>query len=177
MHQTTSKFAKYHVHLSKTEIQNRSNQSVCEATFSLLASELMQEIAPMISLKSEVKFVLASLKYDPMIKNNVEHYKTLIREQNTYLTNYVDFRIGGVSKAMLNVDVSGKTAQDNILMSPFIVDMHPTVYTDSKGIWTIESTVEDLHKVLQDVKTCLSILPSVVPDKYFETYSIISSIL
>eukprot|EP00957_Ditylum_brightwellii_P166394 12666420-Ditylum_brightwellii.AAC.1 len=56
-------------------------------------------------------------------------------------------------------------------MSPFIVDMHLTVYTDSKGIWTIESTVEDLHKALQDVKTSLSALPLVVPDEYFETYS------
>eukprot|EP00957_Ditylum_brightwellii_P047741 3626929-Ditylum_brightwellii.AAC.1 len=63
----------------------------------------------MISLKSEVKFVPSSLKYNPMIKNNVEHYKTLIREQNAYLTNYADFRVGGVSKAMLNVDVSRKT--------------------------------------------------------------------
>ena len=49
-------------------------------------------------------------------------------------------------------------------MSPFIVDMHLTVYTDSKGIWTIESTVENLHKALQDS-------PSMVMDEYFETYS------
>eukprot|EP00957_Ditylum_brightwellii_P184692 14067192-Ditylum_brightwellii.AAC.1 len=134
----------------------------------------MQEIAPMISLKSEVKCIPSSLKYNPMIKNNVKHYKTLIREQNTYLTNHVDFRIGGVSEAMLNVDVSGKTVQDNILMSPFIVDMHPTVYTDSKGIWTIESTSEDLYKALQDVENSLSVLPSVVPDEYFNKYSAFS---
>eukprot|EP00957_Ditylum_brightwellii_P101485 7733641-Ditylum_brightwellii.AAC.1 len=106
-----------------------------------------------------------------MIKNNIEHYKALIREQNTYLTNYTDFRIGGVSEAMLNIDVSRKTMQDNILMSSFIVVMHPTLYTDSKGIWMIKSTEEDLHKVLQDVETSLSVLPSVVPDKYFNTYS------
>eukprot|EP00957_Ditylum_brightwellii_P100516 7662734-Ditylum_brightwellii.AAC.1 len=55
-------------------------------------------------------------------------------------------------------------------MSPFIVDMHPTAYTDSKGIWTVESTAEDLHIVLQKVETSLSILPSVVPDEYFDTY-------
>eukprot|EP00957_Ditylum_brightwellii_P086398 6573820-Ditylum_brightwellii.AAC.1 len=128
--------------------------------FLLLALELTQEIAPTVSLKSKVKFVLVLLEYDPMIKNNVDHYKTLIREQNAYLTNYADFRIEGVSKAMLTVDVSGKTVQDNILISLFIMDMHPTVYTDSKGIWTIESTVEDLHKALQDVETSLSVLPS-----------------
>eukprot|EP00957_Ditylum_brightwellii_P132405 10096381-Ditylum_brightwellii.AAC.1 len=72
---------------------------------------------------------------------------------------------------MLNVDVSGETVQDNILMSPFIVYMHLTVYTDSKGIWTIEYTAEDLYKVLQDVETSLSVLPSVVLDEYFNKYS------
>eukprot|EP00957_Ditylum_brightwellii_P186698 14215957-Ditylum_brightwellii.AAC.1 len=56
-------------------------------------------------------------------------------------------------------------------MSLFIVDMHPTVYSDSKGIWTIEYTVKDLHKALQDFKTLLSVLPSVIPNKYFEKYS------
>eukprot|EP00957_Ditylum_brightwellii_P135073 10298465-Ditylum_brightwellii.AAC.2 len=56
-------------------------------------------------------------------------------------------------------------------MSPFIADMHPTVYTGSKGIWAIESRVEDLLKVLQDVETSLIALHSVVPDEYFETYS------
>eukprot|EP00957_Ditylum_brightwellii_P025494 1926896-Ditylum_brightwellii.AAC.1 len=106
-----------------------------------------------------------------MIKNNVKHYKILIREQNTYLTNYADFRIGGVSEAMLNVDVSGKIVQDNILMSTFIVDMHLLVYTDSKGIWTTEPTSEDSYKAPQDVDTSLSVLPSVIPDKYFNTYS------
>eukprot|EP00957_Ditylum_brightwellii_P150590 11466796-Ditylum_brightwellii.AAC.1 len=125
----------------------------------------------MISLKIKVKFVPASLKYDPMIKNNVKHHKTPIREQNAHLTNYVDFRIGGVSKAMLNVKVSGKTVQDNVLPSPFIVDMHLIVYTDSKGIWTIESTEEDLYKALQDVETSLSVLPSMVPEEYFAKYS------
>ena len=58
----------------------------------------------------------------------------LIREQNAYLTNYADFQIGGMSEAMLNVEVSGKTVWYSILLSPFIVDMHPTVYTESKGI-------------------------------------------
>eukprot|EP00957_Ditylum_brightwellii_P195395 14887326-Ditylum_brightwellii.AAC.1 len=72
---------------------------------------------------------------------------------------------------MLNVDVSRKTVQDNILMSPFIVDMQLMVYTGSKGMWTIEFTAEDLYKVLKDVETSLNVLPSVVPDEYFDTYS------
>eukprot|EP00957_Ditylum_brightwellii_P192569 14661357-Ditylum_brightwellii.AAC.1 len=56
-------------------------------------------------------------------------------------------------------------------MSPFIVDMHPLVYSDSKGIWTIESTVKDLNKALQDVKISLSVLPLIILNKYFEKYS------
>eukprot|EP00957_Ditylum_brightwellii_P202368 15329831-Ditylum_brightwellii.AAC.2 len=79
--------------------------------------------------------------------------------------------MGGVSKAMLNVDVNRKTVQDSIVMFPFIVDVHLAIYTDSKGIWMIDSTAEDLYKVLQDIGTSLSVLPSVVPDEYFDTYS------
>eukprot|EP00957_Ditylum_brightwellii_P100426 7654995-Ditylum_brightwellii.AAC.1 len=71
---------------------------------------------------------------------------------------------------MLNVKVSGKTVQDNILLSPFIVDMHPMVYTDPKGIWTIESTAEDLYKALQDVETSINALPSMVPEEFFSKY-------
>eukprot|EP00957_Ditylum_brightwellii_P050058 3794524-Ditylum_brightwellii.AAC.1 len=71
---------------------------------------------------------------------------------------------------MLNVKVRGKTVQDNILLSPFIVDMHLMVYTDSKGIWTIESTVENLYKVFQDVEASLKVLPSVIPEEYFSKY-------
>eukprot|EP00957_Ditylum_brightwellii_P006143 464755-Ditylum_brightwellii.AAC.1 len=68
---------------------------------------------------------------------------------------------------MLNVKVSRKTVQDNILLFPFIVDTYLTAYTDSKGIWAIESTAEDLYKALQDVETSLKALPSMVPENFF----------
>eukprot|EP00957_Ditylum_brightwellii_P209384 15361537-Ditylum_brightwellii.AAC.1 len=71
---------------------------------------------------------------------------------------------------MSNVEVIGKTVRDNILLSPFIVDMYPMVYTDSKGIWTIESTVDDLYRALQDVKTPCKVLPSMVPEQFFSKY-------
>eukprot|EP00957_Ditylum_brightwellii_P144295 10993501-Ditylum_brightwellii.AAC.1 len=73
---------------------------------------------------------------------------------------------------MLNVDVSRKTVRDNILLSPFVVDMHPTVFTDSKGVWTIESTVDNLYKTLQDVETSLKVLTSVVPEELFSKYPV-----
>eukprot|EP00957_Ditylum_brightwellii_P023645 1784575-Ditylum_brightwellii.AAC.1 len=71
---------------------------------------------------------------------------------------------------MLNVKVSGKTVRDHILLSPFTVDMHPTVYMESKGIWTIESTIDDLHRALQDVETSLKVLLTVVPEAFFSKY-------
>eukprot|EP00957_Ditylum_brightwellii_P029048 2194646-Ditylum_brightwellii.AAC.1 len=100
----------------------------------------------------------------------MEHYKTLIREQNAYLTKYADFWIGSISEAMLNVEVNRKTVRDNILLSPVIINMHPTVYMESKGIWTIESTVEDLHRALQDVEAYLKVLPTMVPEEFFSKY-------
>eukprot|EP00957_Ditylum_brightwellii_P173514 13210640-Ditylum_brightwellii.AAC.1 len=87
MHQMTREFAKYHIHLrtGKAYVKVVKQQYKTEAIgvlvrqpFLLIAMELMQEIALMISLKNKVKFVLSTLKYDPMIKNNVEHYTTLI---------------------------------------------------------------------------------------------------
>eukprot|EP00957_Ditylum_brightwellii_P056628 4292447-Ditylum_brightwellii.AAC.1 len=62
---------------------------------------------------------------------------------------------------MLNVEANRKTVRDNILLSPFIMDMHPMVYTESKGIWTIESTMDDQYKALQDIEASLKVLPSV----------------
>eukprot|EP00957_Ditylum_brightwellii_P033569 2544541-Ditylum_brightwellii.AAC.1 len=52
------------------------------------------------------------------------------------------------------------------------MDMHPTVYTDSKGIWTIDFTAEDLYKALQDVETSLKVIPSVVPEEFFSKYPV-----
>ena len=100
MHQTTSEYAKYHVHpytgsafvmVARQKYKTEAIGVLARQPLLMLAIELMQEIAPIILIKSEVKFVMATLKYDPMIKNNVDHYKTLKREQNAYLTKYADF--------------------------------------------------------------------------------------
>eukprot|EP00957_Ditylum_brightwellii_P102112 7783660-Ditylum_brightwellii.AAC.1 len=62
MHQMTSEFAKYHVHLCtgnafvKIARQRYETEAIgvfVRQPFSILASELMQEIAPMILLKSK----------------------------------------------------------------------------------------------------------------------------
>eukprot|EP00957_Ditylum_brightwellii_P166995 12713122-Ditylum_brightwellii.AAC.1 len=60
---------------------------------------------------------------------------------------------------MLDFKISGTTVRDNILASPYIVNIHEMTYTETKGIWTIEMMVEDLHKVLMDTETYLEVLP------------------
>eukprot|EP00957_Ditylum_brightwellii_P164506 12524473-Ditylum_brightwellii.AAC.1 len=57
--------------------------------------------------------------------------------------------------ATKSMEVMESTVKESILMSLFIVDIHNTMFTTNKGIWAIETTVEDLHKALADVKTLL----------------------
>eukprot|EP00957_Ditylum_brightwellii_P191761 14598304-Ditylum_brightwellii.AAC.1 len=71
---------------------------------------------------------------------------------------------------MLEVIVSNKTVKENMLMSPYIVDMHPSICAASKGIWTIKTTQKNLHKAIEDVELAIQALPSAVPDEYFEKF-------
>eukprot|EP00957_Ditylum_brightwellii_P111469 8502092-Ditylum_brightwellii.AAC.1 len=105
-----------------------------------------------------------------MIKDNTEKYKHLLREQNAYLVNYVDFQVGDITEEMLEQKVLESTVKENILMSPFIADIHKTTFTINKGIWTIETTMENLHKELADVKTLLEVLPDMLDAKYFNKF-------
>eukprot|EP00957_Ditylum_brightwellii_P190557 14505398-Ditylum_brightwellii.AAC.1 len=104
-----------------------------------------------------------------MIKDNVACYATLLCKQNACLVNYANIRIGGLSDEML-YNVSGNSVKDNILMSPFIVDIHQTKFIKTKGIWTIETTKEDLHKAIQDVETLLALLPEAFLNELFSMY-------
>eukprot|EP00957_Ditylum_brightwellii_P041877 3171687-Ditylum_brightwellii.AAC.1 len=72
---------------------------------------------------------------------------------------------------MLEFKFIRTTAKDNILMSSYIVDIHEMTYTETKGIWTIESTVEDLNKVLADIESSLEVLPEVLSKEYFNIYN------
>eukprot|EP00957_Ditylum_brightwellii_P134712 10270104-Ditylum_brightwellii.AAC.1 len=111
-----------------------------------------------------------SLKFDRMIKDNVVHYATPLHEQNVYLVNYTDFRIEGLSEEMLQHNISGKSVKDNILMSPFIIGIHQTKFMEPKGIWAVETTTEDLHKAIQDIKVLLELLPDILPGELFNSY-------
>eukprot|EP00957_Ditylum_brightwellii_P156343 11900410-Ditylum_brightwellii.AAC.1 len=41
------------------------------------------------------------------------------------------------------------------------------MYTDEKGIWTIEITKEDLQLAMQDISLDLEVLQTVLPDEFF----------
>eukprot|EP00957_Ditylum_brightwellii_P160266 12201132-Ditylum_brightwellii.AAC.1 len=178
-HNTTKEFAKFQIHLRTGKVYVKENNQryetdaigvyICQQ-FATLSLELFHKTASMIATKSEVKFVPLRLKFDYMIKNNIEDYKTLVREQNAYLTKYAEFCVGGISEEMLEMTISGKTVKENMLMLPYIVNMHPLIYTASKGIWTIETTQKNLHKAIKDVELAIQALPSAIPDEYFEKF-------
>eukprot|EP00957_Ditylum_brightwellii_P134819 10279035-Ditylum_brightwellii.AAC.1 len=179
-HNTAKECAKFQIHLctGKTYVKEDNKQCKMDAIgvyacqqFASLSLELLHETASMIATKSKMKFVSLELKFGYMIKNNVEHYKMLVREQNAYLTNYADFCVGCISKEMLKVSVSSKTVKDNMLMLPYIVNIHSSIYTATKGIWTIEMTQKNLHKAIEDVELASQALPSAVPNKYFEKFN------
>eukprot|EP00957_Ditylum_brightwellii_P028583 2159937-Ditylum_brightwellii.AAC.1 len=117
-HNTIKEFAKFQIHLRTGKAYVKENNHcyetdaigiyVCQQ-FATLSLELLHKTAMMIATKSKIKFVPLELKFDYMIKNNVEHYKTLVREQNAYLTNCADFCVGGISEEILEVIVSDKT--------------------------------------------------------------------
>eukprot|EP00957_Ditylum_brightwellii_P012867 972582-Ditylum_brightwellii.AAC.1 len=105
-----------------------------------------------------------------MIKDNALHYVNLRKEQNTYLGNYADFKIGGITDKMLSYDSSVKSVKANILASPFIIDLHQTQFANNKGIWTIKTTKEDLHQAIKDVEMSLEVLADVLLDRMFNKF-------
>eukprot|EP00957_Ditylum_brightwellii_P106827 8149625-Ditylum_brightwellii.AAC.1 len=122
--------------------------------YSNLALGLIQDTASLIATKSMVRFVPMSLKFNKMTKDNAEK----------------DFQVGGIPEEMLEQEVWESTAKENVVMSLFMADIHKTRFAINKGIWTIETTVEDLHKALADVKTLLEVLPDVLDVEYFNKF-------
>eukprot|EP00957_Ditylum_brightwellii_P054943 4163911-Ditylum_brightwellii.AAC.1 len=72
---------------------------------------------------------------------------------------------------MLEFKISRSRVKDYILMSLYTADINETTYTETKGVWTIELTVKDLHKELVDIETSLKVLPGVLSKEYFNTYN------
>eukprot|EP00957_Ditylum_brightwellii_P161688 12310145-Ditylum_brightwellii.AAC.1 len=72
---------------------------------------------------------------------------------------------------MLEEIASNKTVKENMLMLWYIVDIHHLIHTESKGIWTIETTQKNLHKVIKDVELAIQALPAAIPKEYFEKFN------
>eukprot|EP00957_Ditylum_brightwellii_P048332 3668086-Ditylum_brightwellii.AAC.1 len=176
LYNTTKDHVKFDIQLRPGHPAVRQNNKKIETDafavyvrhqFSNLSLALLQEIAPLISSKYEAKFVLISLKFNTMIKDNVMHYANLIKEENAYLGNYADFKIGQITEEMLSHDVSRKSVKENTLVSPFIIDLHQTTFTNKKFIWIIKMTKEDLHQAIKEIETSLKALVGVFPKEMF----------
>jgi len=129
----------------------------------------------MITNKSEVKFVPLGLKYDQNIQNHLALYSSLLQEQNVYLSNYADFRIGGLMDNAIDFVISGETVKENILASQYAVDIHWTAFMDEKGIWTVETTKENIHNAMHEVDIGLEALQNVLTGLAFYKKSSVSS--
>eukprot|EP00957_Ditylum_brightwellii_P111994 8540709-Ditylum_brightwellii.AAC.1 len=70
--------------------------------------------------------------------------------------------------ALIIATKRGKRVKESMLTLLHIVEMHPSIYTASKGIWTIETTQENLHKAIKDIKLAIQALPAAVPENYFK---------
>eukprot|EP00957_Ditylum_brightwellii_P019595 1478240-Ditylum_brightwellii.AAC.1 len=135
--------------------------------YAKLSGALIEEVVEMIGNKNKIKFVPFSLKYDQTIKNNKNHYLTLLCKQNAYLVEYADFCAGGLTEKVLRVEISRKTVHKNTLESPYAVDMHKTTYTDKKGIWKLETTKGTLHKAMSEINKILESLQDILSDEHF----------
>eukprot|EP00957_Ditylum_brightwellii_P098226 7484310-Ditylum_brightwellii.AAC.1 len=73
-----------------------------------ILQELMLRIVPHVD-NHGFKFLLANISYGKSFRYEKQNYAQLLKEQNQYLSNYKDFRIGGIDKDML--DEKSMTAQ------------------------------------------------------------------
>eukprot|EP00957_Ditylum_brightwellii_P203407 15334473-Ditylum_brightwellii.AAC.1 len=103
----------------------------------------MEYIAPTSSnsLKSDIKFIPANMPYDTSLLNAAAKYADLLWKQNLYLGKYDIFKIGGLHKAALDFELDdGSTLCSTMLEESSTVDIHSTMFTSQKGIWTIKTT-------------------------------------
>eukprot|EP00957_Ditylum_brightwellii_P097504 7426234-Ditylum_brightwellii.AAC.2 len=85
----------------------------------------MMRVAPHID-HSGFKFLLASLPDGKSIWDGKLQYAQLLKEQNQFLVNYKNFRIGGISEDMMDTKF-GEITLCNLLELPGVVgDIAPT---------------------------------------------------
>eukprot|EP00957_Ditylum_brightwellii_P049924 3784259-Ditylum_brightwellii.AAC.1 len=117
-----------------------------------LSSNLIEHIAPTSSnsLKSDIKFILANTPYNKSLLNVAAKYADLFWDQKLYIRKYDDFTIGGVHKAALHFELDdGSTLCSTMLKESSIIDIHSTVFTNQKGVLTIESNKTGIATAIQ----------------------------
>eukprot|EP00957_Ditylum_brightwellii_P005526 423245-Ditylum_brightwellii.AAC.1 len=104
-----------------------------------ISQELMLCITPHVG-NHGFKFLPANLPYGKSIRDGKQNYSKLLKEQNQYLSNYKDFRIGSIDKDLLDENIDDSTLHEKLELVGVIGNIMPTVFTKTKGIWQVETT-------------------------------------
>eukprot|EP00957_Ditylum_brightwellii_P165660 12611207-Ditylum_brightwellii.AAC.1 len=56
--------------------------------------------------------------------------------------------------------------KENILTSWYVIDIHKTMYTEEKGIWTLEKTNDNLQQSIIEIDLDLKVLQTMLPDEF-----------
>eukprot|EP00957_Ditylum_brightwellii_P061602 4674490-Ditylum_brightwellii.AAC.1 len=79
-------------------------------------------------------FVLANLPYDKSICDDKCHYAQLLKEHILYLSKYDDFRVGGINKELLDMELDGQILRNMLELTGTIKYITPLVFSEQKGI-------------------------------------------
>eukprot|EP00957_Ditylum_brightwellii_P199358 15195645-Ditylum_brightwellii.AAC.1 len=121
-----------------------------------MAQELIKWVAPTSSAyQNVVKFVPAPLVTDQTIKNSKSHYADLLKEQNYYSKQYTYFCIGRLSAETFNAKVGKQTVKDMLIDGEIIINIKPTVFSDTKGMWIMEPTQDRVADAIEQAKRVL----------------------
>eukprot|EP00957_Ditylum_brightwellii_P210580 15365133-Ditylum_brightwellii.AAC.1 len=121
-------------------------------------ARILQDLMLCVALhvgQSGFKFIPANLPYDKSICDGKQRYANLLKEQNQYLANYKDVCIGGVTNEMLSREFKGKTLQDHLKLQDVVSNITQTVFTETKGIWQVETTRKQVVKAMRRVTETL----------------------
>eukprot|EP00957_Ditylum_brightwellii_P062210 4721101-Ditylum_brightwellii.AAC.1 len=135
-----------------------------------ISLELMLCVAPHVKHHG-FKFLPANLPYDKSIRGRRQNYVQLLKEQNQYLSNYKDFRIGGIDKDLLEEKIDDSTLREKLELVGVVGDIMPTAFTKTKGIWQVETTKTQVVEAMRHVTEVLGNIRDKTPERYKTLYS------
>eukprot|EP00957_Ditylum_brightwellii_P077287 5873341-Ditylum_brightwellii.AAC.1 len=80
-------------------------------SYAHILQELMLQVVPHVDSHG-FNFPPANLPYDKSIKDGKQNDAQILKEQNQYLSNYKDFRIGGIDKDLLDKKIDDSTLHE-----------------------------------------------------------------